>query len=137
MENNIEKLYSLGGFRVVRFTDGDHSYIRIQDPVRSWELTYRDDNQLYGIWTLMTQDPSYHRGIDVLVTMAYIITTTTVDAAFISDFFKAHDALMTRQLTAAEQPTEEEQAQAIREVQALMEMQEAAKKEESTENKEE
>ena len=112
----------IGNFEITKDGSADHDYLRIKAINGSWAIMHRDDSPMYGVWLMMCKDPEYRKGMEVIITMSYVLTNSILDKKFVEDFFNALDAMGKRKVEAAPIPTEQEEADAVAEVQMMEEI---------------
>lgn len=112
----------VGNYEITKDSGPEHDYIRIKAINGHWGMSHRDDSPMYGAWMMMCQDPEYPKGMEVIITMSYILTNSILDEGFMRDFFNALDAMNKRRVASAPDPTEQEEADAIAEVEMMEEI---------------
>ena len=112
----------VGNFEITKDSGPEHDYIRIKAINGHWGISHRDDSPMYGEWMMMCQDLECKKGMEVIITMSYILTNSILDEGFMRDFFNALDAMNKRRVASAPVPTEQEEADAIAEVQMMEEV---------------
>lgn len=117
--SNKNIIARVGNFEITKDGGADHDYLRIRSIDGCWSISHRDDSPMYGIWMGMCKDPEYHKGMEVIIVMSYILSQSLLDEGFVRDYFDAVDAMKARRVAAAPEPTEKEEDEAIKEV-ALM-----------------
>lgn len=123
----------VSNFEIVKENGSGHSYIRIKAINGHWALMHRDDSIMYGAWLEMCKSPDYKPSMEVLLVMAYTLTTQFVDAEFTQEFFKAWEGLMMRRAESTPEPTDEENEQAIAEAEMIESLQKERNDEQATE----
>lgn len=109
----------LGTHNIIKESGNGFEYIRIKSISENWSLTFRSDSRMYGLWEIMCQDPQYHKGAEVLITMFYLLSNTHLDSDFIDTFFKEFSAMNKRATERISEASEKEQELAREEVDIL------------------
>lgn len=112
----------VGNFEIVKDSSVEHDYIRIRAINGHWSITHRDDSPMFGVWMAMCKDSEYAKGMEVIITMSYTLTSSLLDEKFVEDFFNALDAMGKRKVEADPIPTEQKEADAISEAQMMEEI---------------
>lgn len=119
MSKKNKLIARIGNFELTKDHGAEHSFIRLNAVGGSWGVSFRDDNPMYGLWSIMAADHEYAHGMEILVTMMYTLSNSLLDAGFVRDYFNALEAMSKRKVDALGEPTEKESAEAAYEAELL------------------
>lgn len=111
-------LASTDAYVITKDIGSEYDYIRIRSKSETWSLCFRSDSPMYGVWAAMCRDKNYSKGMEVMCTMAYMLTNSFLDEQFISEFFESINAMYKRRSASKPEPGEVEQENARNEAQA-------------------